>query len=302
MIPRSLINQVEKQVPYLIKSYGGANNFIRYIKQNLDITRSGTKRTISNAQYQNAINYLYTILEKKDEILLISPWSFIFDLATLEDTQSFTPDSIDFDIPYTVHDLQGNLLYTVKQHNGFFGRSQLDKLLMNRSTNTSAYFLKYITFNGTPRVKLILINLFTREVLVQSELLQTVESLNQSNITFANFSNSPVVITTYETTPSSNPNLTDIFNLGFNEEVQPNTSRSFVPRRGTWFLIQTPNLINRTQITNSDNDIFIRAGGQVGTYELYYFGLNVNTALLNRVFNIGLDYSDKRVDEIIEIT
>lgn len=301
MIPHSLANELDKELPYLIRSYGGLPNFLAYMKQNLDIHKLGTRSNLPTNVYQKAINFIYTILSKKNNLILISPWSLTVDLAVLENDNQVSAESIDFDEPYTVHDLQGNLLYTVKGHNGFFGRSQLDKLLINNSVNTSAYYLNYVDYNGFKHTKLLMVTLFTKEILVENDLLQTVDSINQSNITIANFSSAPVLVTTYEGIPQSNPSVASIQSLGFNETIEPQTSRSFVPTKGTWYYIETFNNIVRTQITRPDNDILILVKEVLGSYNLYYLGLNVATSTLNRTFNVGLDFSDKRVDEIIEI-
>lgn len=301
MIPRSLANELDKELPYLLRSYGGLNNFITYVKQNLDVPIIGRRRTLSTATYQNVITFIYTILTRRQDLILISPWSLIVDLAVIEDDNQVSAESIDFTEPYTIHDLDGNLLYTVQGHNGFFGRSELDKILINNSVNTSAYYLNYKDYNGFSQTKLLMVTLFTKEILVENDLLQTVDSINQSNVTFANFSSNPVTITTYEGIPQSNPSDVTIRNSGFNEVIQPNTSRSFVPTKGTWFLVDTTDTISRTQITRVNNDILIPVQEVVGTYTLFYLGLNVSTPLLNRTFNVGLDFSDKRVDEIIEI-
>ena len=300
MIPRSLANEINKELPYLLESFGGLTNFIAYTKQNLNVNVLGTHKNLPVNVYQKVIEFMYTILKRKRDIILISPWSLTIDLAILEGTQVI-PDSIDFNEPYTIHDLDGNLLYTVEGHTGFFGRSQLDKILINNSVNTSAYYLNYKDYNGFTQTKLLMVTLFTKEILVENELFQTVDSINQSNITIANFSSSSVTITTYEAIPQSNPGLAIIQTNGLNESIDPNTSRSFVPTKGTWIYIETFNSIVRTQITNPDNDILIPVQEVSGVYSLFYLGLNVGTAALNKTFNIGLDFSDKRVDEIIEI-
>ena len=302
MLPRTLVNEIEKELPYLILNFGGVENFITYLKQSLDIGEFLPRRGMSDKTYQRAMNYVYTLLTHALDTVIISPWAITVDLTEIQNGNIITKDSIDIEEPYTIHDIDGNLLYTVKDHKGFFGHSRLDRLLINNSVNTDAYFLKYKKYDGSEKIKLLVVNLFSRQILVQNDLLETVDSINQSNITIANFSSLTTTLYIFETVPILPPNLTDIQTLGEANIIQPNSTRSIVPSSGMWLYMEHTDAQSiRTQITNVDNDILIPVDIQPSISSLYYLGLNISTPTLNRLFGLNLAFSDRRVDEIIEI-
>jgi len=302
MIPASIVNQLQLQIPYIIDGFGGISNFMVYAKEFVDIPIENSRRAVSTSQYQDLINYFHTIFKYENDIIMISPWAMYVDLRDIL-IEDLTINSINPDYPYQVYDIRGNLKYTVTGHLGIFGESRLDENLVNKSKNGGIYYLKYRTYNGTEKVKLIIINLFSREVRASNKNFKS--PLTIINSTFTIVKNSIGSINTYFV--SGPPVLTtniDVNNYRRQEALRvlsPETPVYLSIKEGGWLLIDHNGIdTQRTTITNTSNDIVIEVATDP-TFVLYYVGLNVDVSTLNQYYTESLVYTNRPITEIITV-
>ncbi len=153
MIPLELLQVVERDLHYVVSVFNGAPNLVDAMRglgwTDADIVRR-----------------LYLLLSHPEEVKVISPWAQtfpLFDELTARDAPwsageelygnaSITPGS-----PYSVHTIDGELLYRVLPHGGWFGTSTLDRTLLLQSFTGDMYYLQYQTFTK-PYTYLLLIN------------------------------------------------------------------------------------------------------------------------------------------------
>lgn len=303
MIPVALTNQLKKDIPYIINSYGGISNFIVYAKEFLDIPIDYSRKAISSSQYQELLNYFYTLFKYKNNILVVSPWSMYIDL-TDKLTNILTNNSINPIFPYQVFDIKGNLKYTVKNHFGVFGESRLDENLLNKAVNGSIYFIKYKTYNGNEKVKLLLINLFSKEIVVSNSNYTNPLIKTDSTITIIKNSNGEINTYFINTPPirTNNININNFRRLDSLKVLNKNNPIYLNINNGGWLLIEHNGAsLNRTEITNINNDILIQIISTTN-YILYYIGLNIDVSTLNQYYNKSLQYTNKPITEIITIS
>jgi len=303
MIPISIVNKVQTSVPYIADAFGGVNNLLVYAKEVLDIPLESSKRAISTSKYQELIEYFYTILSYKRNILMISPWAMYIDLRD-KLVDDLTINSINPDAPYQVYDMKGNLKYTVIGHLGIFGESRLDENLVNKSLNGSLYFLKYKTFSGDEKVKLIIVNMFSREIRTSNRNFQSPVLSVNSTITIvkkSNTSNTSVYFIEGTPLPPSSIDINNFRRPGNEKILTFDNPINYSITQGGWLLIDNQvETVSRSEITNANNDILIEVANN-GTFVLYYVGLNVDVSTLNKYYNTTLTYSNKPITETITL-
>lgn len=300
MLTSTIINEINKRVPYLIQSYGGIDMFIIYLKEQYGISTLLGRRFIARHKLQKALNLSYTILNYSENLHIISPWSINISLFDLDEYGRLGIDSIDLARPYQVYNTEGYLLYSVTDHVGYFGNSRLDRDLVNTGLNTQAYFLKYYTINNKQIIKLLMVNTHTAEVAIKNEQFKSTDRLLTNVVTLANFSSSDVDVIYLQDVPSDNPNISIITEFGIVDTIQPGSSVILNPIAGTWLYLNTAGTITRPTITNPSNDIIIPVSINPPVY-LYYIGFKTDPGLLNKLYGLSLAYTDKRILETIEI-
>lgn len=302
MISTKIIKELETNIPYILDAYGGINNFIVYTKEFLDIPIESSRRALSTSKYQELINYFYTLFNYRNNLLMISPWAMYIDLRDILLDQ-LTIDSINPDLPYQIYDYRGNLKYSVVGHLGIFGESRLDENLVNKSMNGSLYFLKYKTYSGSEVIKLIIINLFSREIRTSNTNFQSPTININSTITLVKTTSNPIN-TYFVSSPPSLPNLINIDNFRRPQTLNIlslNNPVNLSINQGGWLLIDHNGAtFQRSNITNISNDIIIQVASD-NNFVLYYVGLNIDVSILNQYFNQSLTFSNKPITEIITI-
>lgn len=86
-------------------------------------------------------------------LAVVSPWK---PYLNLEDP--YEPNVIHSE-PYTVYNSEGRFIYRVRSHEGIFGNSVLDKVLILQSLSGSIYYLQYKASDSYKTVLLMVNNL-----------------------------------------------------------------------------------------------------------------------------------------------
>lgn len=176
----SIVKVIDKAFYYVTQAFGGAPNLISYMA-NLD---GGVDRLQER---------VVKILSHQGGIDVISPWQYSVELFQGDALQGFSvEDTMIPDLPYSVFDWEGRLLYRVSNNSGSFGYSPLDKILVLQSRIGDMYFLQYRTYSGV-KTKLLLANnptLNTMKVLSNKALQAPDEDLryeipSDNTITFS---------------------------------------------------------------------------------------------------------------------
>jgi hypothetical protein len=252
MLDRSHILELRSKFYYVSHSFGSPEDLIQTVADD------------SNDQEEVELK-IHQILSHPDHVRVISPWDTRFDL--IEENVYGVPNekSIVIESPYQVFDFNRCLLYTVSQHEGTWGNSPLDKLLMLQSPSGRIFYLQHATFTDTKRTLLLIVNnlaLTGGNALADNDLLKTPpftdatsgSNLNkpaiepQDNIILLNTSrtlprNSFITIYHLKSSPSVIPIYLDVIN---NPETTsygyPITSigerLSYFPSASGWVYIQ----------------------------------------------------------------
>jgi hypothetical protein len=133
-VSTTVIEELRKRYYYVSHNFGGPEDLvdlISYIEDPLS-TQERIHRLLSHPGY----------------LAVVSPWK---PFLNLEDP--FEPD-VAYTKPFTVYNSEGRFLYRVKEHNGIFGNSILDKALILQSQSGSIYYLQY---EGTESFKTVLL-------------------------------------------------------------------------------------------------------------------------------------------------
>ncbi len=144
MISNTIVNELERKLGYIIRTFGTTQDFI-----NIIIDKQKTN--------SDSNSYLYTLLNT-ELVSIISPWNYTIKLFDSYTDTNFSNDSIVVDEPYNIYNQKGQLLYSVTGHNGLFGNSKLDKLLLLQSDNADMYYLQYMTYTGLNKTRLLIVN------------------------------------------------------------------------------------------------------------------------------------------------
>ena len=296
MIKQEILFELNRRVPYLFSTFGGANNFITYLKENLDITPNIREEFLQSHELYAINNYLKLLLDNYQNLIIISPWSLYFDLRDLDTLDTSTPDSINIEEPYQIYSLNGNLRYSVSNHFGVFGESRLDKDLIVNSYNTSAYYIKYKTYKGDIKIRILIVNFFSQVSKVVNRSFSSTIINTQSTISIINNTITDINVYVVNSGPILDVNT---FNFIQDEYRYQVSSHSFVPiliTSGSYIFIDTLRDISRSVITNSANDILFNI-----TPNLFYCGYKVDIASLNKIFNTQLKFSNKPINDVLSI-
>ncbi len=99
------------------------------------------------------------LLSHPDSIAVITPTNLSFKLYETRDDLAAS-GSIIFELPYSVYNTDGQLLYRVSNHDGIFGNSILDRTLLLQSKPGQFYYLNFDSFQGKRSI-LLIVNAFT---------------------------------------------------------------------------------------------------------------------------------------------
>lgn len=141
--------EIAKRLGYVVRTFGGIDNFLD--------TLSEKHNYIGEDSYYRVVSDLHTLVSHRDNINIISAWANIIDL-TEENYNTFSNNAIILEEPYKVFNTQGDLLYSVYNHNGVYGKSILDKQLLLQSKNTDIYYLQYCSYSSEVYTRLLLVN------------------------------------------------------------------------------------------------------------------------------------------------
>ena len=145
MVHESVVKVLDRAMYYLTSVYGGAPNLIDYLEQ-LDGGEGRVQERI------------HKILSHYKGVQVISPWQLTIQLFQGDNLQGFSLDeSVVPEVPYSVYTWDGDLLYRVSNHEGWFGYSPLDKTLILQSRIGDMYFLQYRTYQDV-KTTLLLVN------------------------------------------------------------------------------------------------------------------------------------------------
>lgn len=297
MISNLVQKEIRARMPGIMDSYGGISNFISYVREYLKIPVGQKEIALSDYSKASFYSYINTLLNYSNDVIVLSPWSLFLDLRDTLDS-SVSNDSINLEEPYKVYTLEGDLIYTVKNHFGAFGESRLDKQLVVNSSNASAYFLKFKTYSGLQKIKLLLVNLYSRNTVVSNKFLNTPPTLQTSTLSFVN--NTGISLDIYKTESSIVTDPSFSFKQDNKREVvAPNDIKIYNVEKSAYFFIDAPVKIQRTVITNPLNDLIFQT--PLST-QLLFVGTNVDVTTLNKVFNKGIQYSNKPIQDVITLT
>lgn len=144
MIPLDLVRVVERDLHYVVNVFNGAPNLV-------DAMRG------LGWSDREVVRRLYLLLSHPEEVKVISPWDQTFPLFDEVGEELYGHSSITPGSPYSVHNVDGELLYRVLPHGGWYGTSTLDRALLLQSFTGDMYYLQYQTFTR-PYTYLLLIN------------------------------------------------------------------------------------------------------------------------------------------------
>lgn len=291
-----IYKQLELRFPQVTASFGGADNFLEVLSQ--------------NSVYSYEIDaQLNALLSHADATVVITPTNLTFKLYEVYSGVAES-NSIQFEEPYSVHNLEGQLLYRVSEHNGIFGYSPLDRALLLQSKPGQFYYLHYSTYTGK-RTLLLVVNVFMieskKKVAIGPTLReqQPVELLNQSlNTILFKLSNGqrdmsqpglplyPVRVYFLQSPPGRVPSRTEVTTNPISEktEYEMELDSSFVihPQTSGWLVFN--------QVTRSGElPLEIQGMTGAGVHRLieaspgvYYVGVSSEISLnqLNQALNV----------------
>jgi len=297
MISNQVQREIKRRMPGIIESYGGVVNFLSYVREFLHIPSGVKESGLSMHSKTSLYTYLNTLITFSNDIVVISPWSLFIDLRDTLLNETVANGSINIEEPYRVYTLEGDLIYTVKNHFGAFGESRLDKQLIINSSNATAYYLKFKTYSGKEKIKLLLVNMYSRHSMVSNQLLRKPPAIETSTISFVNNTGEPLKIyfirSSIITDAEFNFQQDQYLNV-----IEPNNIKLFNVDQSSYFFLGKIVNIERTVITNPLNDLVF----QTRNSQLLFVGTNVDVNLLNKVFNQGIQYSNKPLQEVITLT
>lgn len=296
MISNKIQREIKRRIPGIMESYGGLNNFLSYVREFLHIPYALKELALNSYSKSAFYNYLNLLITYSNDIIVISPWGLFFDLRNSNIDSTISKTSININEPYKVYTLEGDLIYTVKSHLGVFGESKLDKQLIVNSSNASAYYLKFKTYNGGEKVKLLLVNLYSQNTVVSNQFFRRPPSIQTSTLSFVNNTSLDIELYFIPSSIISNPSF------NFQQEqylniIKPNDIKIFNVEQSAYFFINQNINYERTIITNPLNDLVF----QTLNSRLLFVGTNVDVFTLNKLFNKGIQYSNKPIQDVITL-
>jgi len=290
--------ELRRRLPGIMDSYGGIDNFLTYVREFLRVPPGLREAGLADHTKAAFYNYIHTVITYSNDIIVTSPWALYLDLRDTLNNQLVNNDSINVDEPYRVYTLEGDLIYTVKSHFGVFGESKLDKQLIVNSSNASAYFLKFKTYSGLEKIKLLMVNMYTRNSQVSNQLLNKPPTVEASTISFVNSTGLPLTIYYVQSSILPNDLAFDFEQDQYRHIIAPNNIKVFNADKSGYFFFTGAPTVERTVITNPLNDLVFNTIRP----ELIFVGTNVDVTLLNKVFNKGIRYSNKPIQDVITLS
>jgi hypothetical protein len=144
MIPEELLRVLERDMYYLTSTFNGAPNLVEAMKAT----------GLSDTQI---VRRIYAVLSHPHDVKVVSPWDKTFPLFDEVGEELYGESTIVPSSPYSIHTLDGELIYRVYPHGGWFGTSTLDRVLLMQSYTGDMYYLQYRTFTR-PYTYLLVIN------------------------------------------------------------------------------------------------------------------------------------------------
>lgn len=297
MIKLQIVKELKRRIPWLINTFGDTELFISYVKEALKINEADSFQSLTVIQKTDLFKILSYYIKYENDILLISPWNLFLDLRQNLFQENTAETAINVEHPYKVFNVNGDLIYTVKNHFGIFGESRLDKHLILNSVNTSTYFLKYKTYSGTEKIKLLLVNLHSANSTVSNHEFKILESNKISNLTIVN--NSGALLNIYQTITAFITDSNFAFNRPENlHTILNNNIKTFNISKSCYFLIDRPVNINHTKITYPVSNIIFIGDSQ----SPFFIASNMDVNTVNKKFNRTIQFTNKPLDDIITIT
>lgn len=299
MIKSEIIQELQRRLAWVLTSYNGVDNFISYLKESLFIETDISYKGLQVHEKLALYNKLQLLLQFENDILLISPWSIFIDLRNKNNESEILNSSININEPYEVFSIDGDLLYTVKNHLGIFGESRLDKNLLLTSINTSVYFLKYKLYTGQEQLKLLLINMHARNSIESNINFRSVPETLISNLSIINNSGATVnIYKTDSTLITSNIPINYFSNINNINTIVNNNAKTFNISNSCYLFINQPVTITQTHVTFPLNNIIF-----ITNYlKPIFVGSNTDVNLLNRTFNTSIQFSNKPLNDVITLT
>lgn len=300
MTLNSTLVELNRRLPYLMATYGGVENFVIYLKTSLTLDLTSSFDSYEDYEKQKMLSYLLILLQNYDDTILISPWNMYLDLKVLDGNDIPLLESINIDEPYRVYKDNGDLVYSVVDHNGIFGESKLDKYLLINSVNTSLYYLKYKTLTGREKIKVLLVNIHSINTEVSNNYYEPViNNSEESTITVINKLGIPINIYIV----ASPPNISSNFNFVQNDYavlIKNNDAKVLNVSEGLYIYIDNPSIIfEKTKISYSKNDaVVLNAHNKTS---LVYVGYGVDPSMINRTFNKSISFTNKPFHDVITL-
>ena len=285
MLDPLIENELVSKLPFLLSSFEKVSTILTYLKEINDIPLNIRKGNISKSDYLKLVEHIKILLDYKDSILIVSPWSLRFDLQESRFQRGYE-SQIDFDSPYEVYSLNHNLIYSCVNHKGIYGLSSLDKWLIQRSKNMSTYYLKYKDISGETQIKLLVVNLSSSKTLESNPYYKPKDIPEVSKILSIqnNSRNKEVVIYVLYDPPSARYNLNNIRINGEEIIIRQNNQHVISSSQPYWLLFEGPVVITQSGNTPIDRNLVI----PVFYNSVYYVGINTSIESLNKSFNTSI--------------
>ena len=171
-------------------------------------------------------------------------------------------DSVDPTVPYSILNYKGEKLYSVADHNGIFGNSNLDQLLLNNQAPLGIYILEYDTFRKTD-YRLIIVDNSEDNLRVPNYSVSLNNQTSESNYQVSNslvfFSSSDFTVVTLAKPINTELTLTRLLADPLLTEYQSiNKQLSFATTESLWIaILQNGEAVPYTELLGTGNDRLI---------------------------------------------
>lgn len=292
MIPSDTAVELQERLGYAINSFGSIQNFLDLIKIrfHLPITTNFLLFDNQNAPFLEMLKELFIY---KDSVVIISPWAYTFALRNSDNPN--LEEAIGLNIPYKVYHPNGNLLYSVKSHQGIFGNSILDKALITNFSSTAYFYLRYSNYYGDPKFKILLLNHYSTKLIRTNQFTNikvrsTQEETIISTILF-NFINPINVQDSYsiyflKSVPDNIPTTNEVLSNQFTDVVTYAASEQILYTLQTagWLVVTKNGVpLQLNDPTGQGVNKIIRQG-----LDIMYIGIGITTDVLRQTFNTSV--------------
>lgn len=282
MITAEIENELLSKLPRLTSAFKSKSNVLTFLKEIHNIPLGVPKSKLDANSYFKLINHIKLLIDFQDNLFLVSPWDITFNLLNISNNTQIKKD-VDFNEPYKVFTLEGDLLYSVYSHKGFFGTSELDKWLIQKSKNMSTYLLEYKDVKGESNIIVLIISIFSSNTFSSNPYYNPPTELIKSDVlTIENNTEEVVKLFTLFEEPTINFSPTNIKLNGeevligpYNQHIVNNNSSSF------WLLFEKNQNVLLTDYEKLSESLII----PVIFNSLYYVAINTSSTKLNTLFN-----------------